>query len=39
MKRIIKELVIILVIALGVTAFFVGTQLLSNYIHYGTFLF
>ena len=39
MKRIIKELVICLIIALGITAFFIGTQLLSNYIHYGTFLF
>ena len=35
LKRIITDLTI----GLGVTAFLVGIQLLSNYIHYGTFLF
>lgn len=39
MKKVIKEGLIGIAIIIGVTGFFLGTQLLSNYIHYGTFLF
>lgn len=35
----LKRLAIDLGIVLGVATFFIGAQLLSNYIHYGTFLF
>ena len=39
MKRIIKNLLIIAVAGIGSSAFLIGAMLLSNYIHYGTFLF
>ena len=39
MKKVIKEGLIGIAIIIGVTGFFIGTQLLSNYINYGTFLF
>lgn len=39
MKKAIKEGLIGMTIIVGLTGFFLGTQLLSNYIHYGTFLF
>ena len=39
MKKVIKEGLIGIAIIIGVTGFFLGTQLLSNYINYGTFLF
>ena len=39
MKKVIKEGLIGITITIGVAGFFVGAQLLSNYIHYGTFLF
>ena len=39
MKKVIKEGLIGIAITIGVAGFFIGTQLLSNYIHYGTFLF
>lgn len=35
----LKRLAIDLGIVLGALAFFLGAQLLSNYVHYGTFLF
>lgn len=35
----LKRLAVDLGIVLGILAFFLGMQLLSNYIHYGTFLF
>lgn len=34
-KRIITDLVIVV----GVTSFFLAATLLSNYLHYGTFIF
>lgn len=39
MKRVIKDLLIIAVAGIGSSAFLIGAMLLSNYIHYGTFLF
>lgn len=39
MKRVIKEGLIGITITIGVTVFFIGTIMLSNYLHYGTFLF
>ena len=39
MKKVIKEGLIGITIIIVVTGFFIGTQLLSNYINYGTFLF
>ena len=39
MKKVIKEGLIGITIIIGVAGFFIGTQLLSNYINYGTFLF
>ena len=39
MKKVIKEGLIGIAITIGVAGFFIGTQLLSNYINYGTFLF
>ena len=39
MKRVIKEGLIGITIIIGVTGFFLGAILLSNYVHYGTFLF
>lgn len=35
----LKRIIISLVITAGVFGFFMGALLLSNYIHYGTFLF
>ena len=35
----IKEILIGSLIVVGLTGFFLGGQLLSNFIHYGTFLF
>ena len=35
----IKEILIGSLIVVGLTGFFLGAQLLSNFIHYGTFLF
>lgn len=39
MKKVIKEELIGIAIIIGVAGFFIGAQLLSNYINYGTFLF
>ena len=39
MKKVIKEGLIGIAIIIGVAGFFIGAQLLSNYINYGTFLF
>ena len=39
MKKVIKEGLIGIAIIIAVAGFFIGTQLLSNYINYGTFLF
>lgn len=39
MKKVIKEGLIGITITIGVTGFFLGTLLLSNYVNYGTFLF
>ena len=39
MKKVIKEGLIGITITIAATGFFIGTQLLSNYINYGTFLF
>ena len=39
MKRIVKNLLIITLTGIGSAAFLIGAMLLSNYIHYGTFLF
>lgn len=35
----IKRIFSNFVIALGITSFFLIVQLLSNYLHYGTFIF
>lgn len=39
MKRIIKEGLIGIAITVGIAGFFLGAQLLSNYVNYGTFIF
>ena len=39
MKKVIKEGLVGIAIIIAVAGFFIGTQLLSNYINYGTFLF
>mgnify|MGYP005769430881 CR=1 FL=1 len=39
MKRIIKNLLMITLAGIGSSAFLIVAMLLSNYIHYGTFLF
>lgn len=39
MKKIIKEGLIGIAISIGGAGFFLAAQLLSNYLHYGTFLF
>lgn len=39
MKKAIKEGLIGIVIVIGLTSFFLGTQLLNNYVNYGTFIF
>lgn len=39
MIKVIKEGLIGIAITIGLTGFFLGTQLLSNYINHGTFLF